>query len=792
MTAVAKAASAGRSALEQLQDFGLEVEVADTSGTLRRVKHVDDRAGTKNGWYVLHGFMTRDGRELITGAFGWWKAGDESHRIQYETQGLERAERQAIEARRRELERQARAARAELAQEAAERARRIWEGLPTEGPSAYLARKRIPGLGARFTRGTLVVPLRSSPETLVGLQFIAGDGGKKFLTGTAKQGAYCLIGPEPQPGEWLGIAEGYATAVSCHLAGGLPVACAFDAGNLLPVARALRARYPWARCALLADDDWQTAGNPGLSKAQAAAKPVRGRVLSPRFPEDSERGTDWNDLYVLAGPEVTREQLVAGLAVAEDEDAGPGAAEQGERLADIPIPDNVVDGNFPASRDWMLRLIRTDKGALQSRSFNVRLILEHDPAWAGVLGWCQFSARIVKRRAPPYPRGELGEWSDADDADLRFWLAGRYAIEPKGQDLGDAVLGAARAAPFHPILEYLDGLAWDGTERLDHWLRDHLGATTPDEDLGVEPGMTAAEARRLRERGQRYLRRVGAMSLIQAVARVRKPGCKADTVLILEGEQGRRKSTALMTLFGPDWFSDTPIDIGSKDAYEAIRGLWCIEMAELDALNKADSTRAKAFFSSATDRYRVSYGRRAQTFARQCVIAGTTNQHQYLRDTTGNRRYWPVQCGAIAIEDLAACRDQLWAEADWRYRQGEPWWPQEQERDLFEEQQDYRSEMDAWEPLVVNFLQTRIDAFGGRLDAVFVTQPEIMQEGLKLDPANMRKPEQTRLGLLMQKLQWRRRRGQGSTRPWGYVPPRQGWGAGYERTGPGGQREPAF
>lgn len=766
--------SAGQSALDQLLDYGLEVEHLDTSGTLRRVKHRDDRAGSRNGWYVLHAFTTQDGRELIAGAYGWWKAGDESHRIQYDAKGLDKAERQAIEARRRELERQARQARAELAAETATRARGIWEKLPTEGPSAYLATKRIPGLGARFSRGTVVVPVWAGPDALVGLQFIQGDGSKKFLTGTAKQGAYCLLGPDPEPGEWLGVAEGYATAVSCHLAGYLPVACAFDAGNLAPVVKALKARYPWARFALFADDDWQTDGNPGLAKAQAAAKLCQGRVLVPVFAEGMPRGTDWNDLHVAAGLGVAGAQIQEALSAPEV----PLGVEPAPTLAEIRI-DNVVEGNFPGS-DWTERLLRTERGQIQSRSFNVRLVLEHDPAWKDVLGWCLFSARIIKRRAPPYARGELGEWADADDADLRFWLAGRYGIEPKGQDLGDAVLGAARANPFHPILEYLDGLRWDGVERLESWLRDHLGARTPDEELATDPGTGVAEAQRLRDRGTRYLERVGAMTLIQAVARVRKPGCKADTVLILEGEQGRRKSTALMTLFGKEWFSDTPIDLGSKDAFEAIRGLWCIEMAELDALNKADSTRAKAFFSSATDRFRVSYGRRAQTFPRQCVIAGTTNQHQYLRDSTGNRRYWPVQCEEIDIENLAACRDQLWAEADWRYRQGEPWWPQEADKALFEEQQEYRSETDAWEPLVAEYLRSRIEAQAGRLNDVFVTQAEILADGLKLDPANMRKPEQTRLGLLMQKLRWRHRRGVGAGRPWGYKPPMSGWGIGYE------------
>jgi len=783
VSAVANAA-AGRSALDQLLDYGLEVEQLDTSGTLRRIKHRDDRAGSCNGWYVLHAFTTQDGRELIAGAYGWWKAGDERHRIHYDAKGLDPVERQAIETRRRDLERQALRARAELAAETATRARGIWEKLPTAGPSVYLARKKIPGLGVRFSRGTVVVPVWAGPEALAGLQFIQGDGTKKFLTGTAKRGAYCLLGPDPGPGEWLGLAEGYATAVSCHLAGYLPVACAFDAGNLAPVAKALKARYPWARFALFADDDWQTEGNPGLAKAQAAAKLCQGRVLVPEFPAGVPRGTDWNDLHVAAGLSVAGAQIQEALSAPE---VPLGAEAPPMFLGDIPV-DNVVAGHFPNS-DWAQMLLRNDRQQLQSKSFNVRAILEHDPAWKGVIAWCEFSARIIKRRVPPYARGETGEWTDADDADLRYWLAGRYRIEPKGQDLGDAVLGAARGAAFHPVREYLDALEWDGTERISHWLRDLLGAHTPDDDARLDNRIRPEEAARRRDRGERYLSLVGSMFLIQSVARVRQPGCKADTVLILEGEQGRRKSTALRTLYGAAWFSDTPIDIGSKDAYEAVRGLWCIEMAELDALNKADSTRAKAFFSSANDRYRPSYGRRAQAFPRQCVIAGTTNQHEYLRDTTGNRRYWPVRCDLIDIEALAGVRDQLWAEADWRFRHGEPWWPSEEDKAIFAEQQEYRTELDAWEALVLAYLHERVDKLAGNIQEVFITQDEIMSEGLRLDPANMRKPEQTRVGMLMQKLQWERaRRTVHGSRIRGYTPPRVAWG----QSDPGADDGPVF
>jgi len=730
------------SALEQLRGFGLEVDDLDLSGTLRRVKHRDDRAGTKNGWYVAHAWVSDSGRDLVAGCYGWWKEGDRSHLLKFDAAGLSIDEQRASEQRHRELKAKAEAARADKAQEAARRAQEIWPKLPPEGASPYLARKQVAALGVRFARGAVVVPVRTGPSDaeLVGLQWIDADGSKRFLTGTAKRGAWHALGEPPVAGSVCAIAEGYATAATVAMAMGWYVACAFDAGNLQEVARAHAQRYPGVQLVLLADDDHATRGNPGVTRATAAARSVRGVVAVPRFSSTApDRGTDWNDLAVTEGLDVVRAQL--------------GALDLG-RVVETQPPEaaRVYTGDFPG-QEWRDRLQRTDKQALKSTAFNLRLILEHDPAWKGVIGWCEFSARIMKKRDPPYANASRGEWTDGDDAELRFWVAGRYGIEPKGQDLADAIMGNARGALFHPVREYLDGLRWDGVKRLDTWIETYLGAGEPG-TLQPSPGL-----RRLRG----YLRRVSAMTLIQAVARIRMPGCKADYVLILEGEQGRLKSTSLRVLFGDAFFSDTPIDLGSKDAYEAIRGLWCCEMAELDSLNKADATRAKAFFSSSTDRFRMPYGHRASRFPRQCVICGTTNQQQYLKDQTGNRRYWPVQCGEIDIESLREMRDQLWAEADHRHRQGEPWWPQEADRPLFEDEQEERANADVWESLIAVYLHELITPPtprhpAWRQDDVFVTMAELMEKALKMDPGAMRTPEQTRVGIIMQRLGWRLKR----------------------------------
>jgi predicted P-loop ATPase len=191
--------------------------------------------------------------------------------------------------------------------------------------------------------------------------------------------------------------------------------------------------------------------------------------------------------------------------------------------------------------------------------------------------------------------------------------------------------------------------------------------------------------------------------MISAVARIFEPGCKADCCLILEGDQGIKKSTALRVLAQP-WFTDEIADLGSKDAAMQTRGVWVIEIAELESLSRSDVGKIKAFMSRAMDRFRPPYGKRLIDSPRQCVFAGSVNHGTYLRDETGGRRFWPVACRApvIDVDGLAACRDQLWAEATALYFDGKPWWLDSValNRQAAEEQAD-RYEGDPWDELIL-------------------------------------------------------------------------------------------
>ncbi len=313
----------------------------------------------------------------------------------------------------------------------------------------------------------------------------------------------------------------------------------------------------------------------------------------------------------------------------------------------------------PAS-GWEASLVHEPRGRGNSKEVviaptagNLALHLINEPAWAGCLAYDQFAEREVWVKVPPPIAGmappKLGEVCDEDDTYVQHWFHAKRGFNVGAVTAG--VMKAARSNCFHPVRDYLTALEWDGTPRLTKLLPHYF--STLD---------------------SLYTQEVGRRWMVSAVARVMRPGCKVDTMLIIEGEQGKRKSTALAALVGQDWFADTKLDLGKVDAYQALRGKWVIEMAELDAMKNQELTRIKAFLTSSKDSYRPSYGKRTRDYPRQTVFAGTTNEDKYLQDLTGNRRFWPVAAGDIRIDELARDRDQLWAEAYQAFLGGAVWW----------------------------------------------------------------------------------------------------------------------
>lgn len=391
------------------------------------------------------------------------------------------------------------------------------------------------------------------------------------------------------------------------------------------------------------------------------------------------------------------------------------------------------------STEWRKNLLLNEDQEPRPVLANAITALRGAPEWDGVLWHDAFAVTTVARKPPPWiERGKEPwtdtPWADRDDALVANWLQHQEIMVPMSI-AGQAVEVVARDRLFHPVREYLDALAWDGTPRLDTWLLRYLGA----EDNA-------------------YHRAVGLRWLISAVARIYIPGCKADCALILEGPQGIRKSSALMALAAP-WFTDRLSDLGSKDAAMETRGVWIIEIAELDTMGRAEVSTIKAFMSRTQDRFRPPYGKRLVDLPRQCVFAGSVNPDGgYLKDPTGGRRFWPVVCGAIDIPAVEQDRDQLWAEARDRFRRQEPWWLETRELDaLAADEQAERYQGDAWEEPIQVYLENEIhwmeNGYGERnpyrhprptpLNDVSVA--EVLEKALAIEKARWTQADQNRV-----------------------------------------------
>lgn len=729
-------------------------------GRIHRFRVSGDKSGSKNGWYVLYA----DG--VAAGACGSWKTGVRSDWRANGTNELSDLEREKINDSVREAQKVRESERAQQAELARTKANKIWsEAESNVNGHKYLETKGVAAHGLKITDDRLWIPLRTTSGDICNLQAVTPNGRKLFLSDGRVKGLYHSIG---KPNGTIVICEGYSTGATIYESTSLAVAVAFNANNLAPVAEAIRQKYPQAQIIVAADDDRNTEGNPGITKATETANKVSGQVAIPKFKDTSSNPTDFNDLASLEGSGAVRAVFaellsesnnvvsIASVKSRQDLEKAINATEDFDELtvtlagsvassglsnaaiaklqkdiakkAGISVSDIRKDSKLSVSESnptsWKDMLMTEDNGTPYAIPANVALVLEHDKSWAGVLGYDSFALRPVKLKLPPFSVASTGEWSDLDDAKTAMWLAAKYNLRATSSVVAEGVSVAADKASFHPLQDYLTGLKWDGVRRLPRFPSVYLGAEdTP------------------------YTRLVGRCWMIAAAARAMEPGCKMDNVLILEGKQGTNKSSAFEVLAGK-WFAESISELGSKDSYMCMQGKWIIELGEMDTFKRAESSRAKSFFAARSDTYRPPYGKRPITVPRSCVYAGSENSGQYLKDETGNRRYWPI-CGVtVNLDMLSRDRDQLWAEALHEYQAGEQWWIPA-DLDYVQDEQEQRCMADSWEPLIASWLRIK----GGS-----VTTGEIMGDCLEIPTGQWTRLDQMRVGSILRRLGYERRR----------------------------------
>ncbi|CAD0183970.1 putative P-loop ATPase [Ruegeria sp. THAF57] len=335
--------------------------------------------------------------------------------------------------------------------------------------------------------------------------------------------------------------------------------------------------------------------------------------------------------------------------------------------------------------------VADEKGAIRFNTANAMVLMQNHRDWEDVVAYNEFAYEYVLTKEIPGTKAKEDNLPrrirDEDLTDAVAWFNWNGFPTASKTVVGDVLLAHARLSVISPVRHYMDDLEWDGVQRLSLWLPTVFGA----ED-------------------NNYTRAVGRGMLISAVARTYSPGCQVDTMVVFEGDQGEGKSKTMRTLCaGPDWFGDglPSISANPKDASVYLKGKLIVEMAELDAMKKSDVERTKSFISRREEEYRPPYGKGTVREPRRSIFVGTTNEDAYLRDTTGNRRFWPVKTEWADHGYVEANRDQLWAEAVVAYRNDEPWWFTGEVERQAKTQQAKRLVTDPWQEVVEVWLAGR-------------------------------------------------------------------------------------
>lgn len=344
-----------------------------------------------------------------------------------------------------------------------------------------------------------------------------------------------------------------------------------------------------------------------------------------------------------------------------------------------------------SDKEWMATLEFRKNGEIVPSASNLEIIFRNDPNLKGRVYLDTFAKRVTLKKDLEWRKiGHEKFWKDSDDAGLRIYIEKTYGINASGK-IEDALMQEMERNTYHPVKEYLESLKWDGTKRVDTVLIDYLGA----EDC-------------------EYTRIVTRKFLAAAVARIYRPGVKFDSMLVTTGPQGIGKTLLPGKLAG-EWFSNSLEDVRGKDAMDSLQGVWIMEMGEMTATKKADVEATKHFISKQEDIFRAAYGKHKSYYKRQVVFWGTSNDSEFLRDRTGNRRFWPVEVGLKSHpitkkvwEMSNEERDQIWAEAKAIWEGGEKLYLNDKEEALAKEVQALHTEQSPMQGKIEDFLDIPI------------------------------------------------------------------------------------
>jgi predicted P-loop ATPase len=448
---------------------------------------------------------------------------------------------------------------------------------------------------------------------------------------------------------------------------------------------------------------WPDADEPGRKAMERVAQIIHERatevkVLDVSGQPDGWDAADadfacWDDCKAFMVPRATKWRPSAAVAIPPSIDPETGEIDARPQLDLVLMPNGTPIMNLD----------------------NVVRAIESDPNLRGKIWYDEFLDTIMTTW-----QGEARQWKDADDVLLQLYMQRHVGLTRIGlQTCHDAAVVAAFHDTRNECKDWLKSLAWDGVRRLSYLMSEGLGAP---ENV--------------------YTDAVGRCWVMSMVARVFRPGCKVDTVPVLEGTQGAGKSTALRIL-GGKWFTECHENVTHKDFYEVLKGHMLVEIAEMHSFTRAEVERIKGIISCQMDRYRKSYGRNTENHPRQTVLACTTNRDDWQRDETGARRFWPVRCGNVNHDWLRDNRDQLFAEAVHLFNDGGSWW--DVPMDLQNEEVESRRDSDSWESVIGGWLWNQNRP----------TTSEILSDCLKIEIGRHDQIAQKRVCRVMRVLGWR-------------------------------------